>query len=101
MVAEGLAQGGYCAGGLHVPNLETAKFFMSESEIQVTNLENAKNFAKLGCDGNFCEPSFEAVTANGKERDALPNSASNIFWEEAHEMEKQNHCALPRMVGRK
>ncbi len=58
-------------------------------EIQMTNLENAENFDKPGCDRNFCEPSFEAFTANGKEKASLAHSASNIVWEEAQEMEKQ------------
>jgi hypothetical protein len=47
MVGKELAQGIYCAGGL-----------------QMTNLEAAENFAKLGCDRNFLEPSCEAVTAD-------------------------------------
>ncbi len=71
MIAERPAQGVYCAG-----------------ELQMTNLEAAESFAKLGCDRNFLEPSFEVFTANEKEKAALPNSASNIFWEEAKEMEK-------------
>jgi hypothetical protein len=105
MVAEGPAQGGYCAGGLHVPNLEAAKFLMSgcdiidrgpvhdlESSTGVDcDLEAAENFAKLDCDRNFLDPSCEKVTANEKEKDAMPNLASNIFWEEAHEMEKQKN----------
>ena len=74
MVDKEPAQGVYCAGGL-----------------QMATLEAAENFAKLDCDRNFLDPSCETVTANGKEKDAVPKSASNIFWEEAHEMEKQKN----------
>ncbi len=45
MVGKESAQRVYCAGGL-----------------QVTNLEAVENFAKLGCDRNFLEPTCEAVT---------------------------------------
>ncbi len=78
-----------------MPNVE----YMSVDELQMTNLEAAENFAKLGCDRNFLEPSCGAVTADfsnsrcvdmrilnknriapdENEKDALPNLASNIF----------------------
>jgi hypothetical protein len=77
--------------------------YMSAGELKMTNLEAAEYFSKLGCDINFLEPSCGAVTAdfsnsrcvdmrkmnkNGiapdeNEKAALPNSASNIFCEEA------------------
>ncbi len=82
----------------------------------MTNLEAAENFAKLGCNRNLLEPTCEAVeedflnsrcmdirilnkngsAPNGNEKTASLNSASNIFWEEAREMEKQKK--LPRGI---